>query len=482
VFESSHPFLLFDYFRVPYVVDSSVESATRGFAQLFGPGADPRRFLTWPRWGEMSRTRDRALVHVKLGDDATVVGQIMDDSEAMDRLGRGWEPTDALRVQDGTAVAHIWRSRDGGTFLPFDPDEAIRNLWSEAYQTDTRSATRALRQSAMRAYYRARPAMPRALQIRLRRMFSRLQARTSFPRWPLETGLHDLYDRLFEEAVRVARAPVPRIAAWPSGRRWALVLTHDVETATGYANIGMLREMEERNRYRSSWNLVPRRYDIDDEDVRVLLDRGHEVGVHGLYHDGRDLESERLLRERLPEIRAYADRWQAVGFRSPATHRSWDLMPLLGFEYDSSYPDTDPYEPESGGCCSWLPFMNDDLVELPITLPQDHTIFVVLRRASSVWLEKAERIRERGGMALLITHPDYMLGQARLKAYGDFLEAFRDDPTAWRALPRDVNTWWRRRAVSAIEPGNGEWKVVGPTAGDAVVELVEPRTPQAVYL
>ena len=51
------------------------------------------------------------------------------------------------------------------------------------------------------------------------------------------------------------------------------------------------------------------------------------------------------------------------------------MMPRLGFEYDSSYTDTDPYEPQPGGCCSYLPYFNESLVELPITLPQDHTVF-----------------------------------------------------------------------------------------------------------
>ena len=51
-------------------------------------------------------------------------------------------------------------------------------------------------------------------------------------------------------------------------------------------------------------------------------------------------------------MRAYAERWEAVGFRSPATHRDWELMPLLGVDYDSSSPDTDPFEPKSGGCCT----------------------------------------------------------------------------------------------------------------------------------
>ena len=223
----------------------------------------------------------------------------------------------------------------------------------------------------------------------------------------------------------IAEEPVPRLAPWPDGKRWALVLTHDVETALGYENIRVLRDVEHASGFRSSWNFVPLRYDVADAVVDDLWENGFEVGVHGLYHDGRDLESRSTLTDRLPSIREWRDRWHAVGFRSPATHRSWELMPLLPFDYDSSSPDTDPYEPRPGGCLSWLPFFNDDLVELPITLPQDHTLFVILGHVDEgVWVEKTAAIREQSGMALLITHPDYMLDEALVDAYRRYLRRF----------------------------------------------------------
>jgi hypothetical protein len=227
--------------------------------------------------------------------------------------------------------------------------------------------------------------------------------------------------------------------------------------------------------YRSSWNFVPMRYTVADELVGRLGEQGFEVGVHGLYHDGRDLESRAIFDERLPAIRQYAARWGAEGFRSPATHRAWELMPLLGLSYDSSYPDTDPFEPQAGGCCSLLPYFNEHLVELPITLPQDHTVFTILRREDeSLWLEKTSFIRERGGMSLLLTHPDYMLAQTRVEAYGRFLGTFAADSSAWRALPREVAAWWRRRAASRLERVDSGWRVVGPAATEASIRFAAP--------
>jgi hypothetical protein len=218
------------------------------------------------------------------------------------------------------------------------------------------------------------------------------------------------------------------------------------------------------------------RYRVEPDVVDELTARGFEVGVHGLYHDGRDLASAELLAERLPAMREHARAWGAVGFRSPATHRQWELMPMLGFDYDTSYPDTDPFEPQSGGCCTWLPYFNRDLVELPITLPQDHTLFAILRREDErAWVEKAAAIRDRGGMALIITHPDYMLERRFLDVYARFLAAFGDDPSLWRVLPRDVSAWWRRRAESRIVPAGDGWRVEGAAAAEATVALVHPR-------
>jgi peptidoglycan/xylan/chitin deacetylase (PgdA/CDA1 family) len=208
-----------------------------------------------------------------------------------------------------------------------------------------------------------------------------------------------------------------------------------------------MMERERRAGFRSSWNFVPERYAVSDERVRALVADGFEVGLHGLRHDGRDLESLATLQKRLPAMRSWAERWGAVGFRSPATQRGYDLIPVLGFDYDSSYPDTDPFEPQGGGCCSYLPFFNRDTVELPITLPQDHTLFELLQeRDIGVWRRKAEWLADHGGLITVLVHPDYALSDERLRHYDELLTFLRGLAGGWHALPRDVARWWRARA------------------------------------
>ena len=476
MFASSGPSLLFDYFRIPYRVED-VERPLAGVCARarFDQDRPDAPALYWPLPG----TGLLPAAEHRLGEIPLFAHVVPDARSAEWRtaLGGSWRATSAVQDAEGHGVASIWRDERGNVFLPFDPDEVMRMLWSEGYQDVDGSAGSGAKRLAMVAYYRVRPVLPRSVQIAMRRAFSRIQARTRFPRWPAETGLHDLYDLLLGLLASVAGEAVPTIAPWPAGKSWALVLTHDVETSVGYEHIHLLRDVELAAGCRSCWNLVPKRYTVADGVVAELKALGFEVGVHGLYHDGRDLESRAILEERLPEMRAWAERWGATGFRSPATHRRWEWMPLLGFDYDSSYPDTDPFEPQSGGCCTWLPFMNDALVELPITLPQDHTLFVILRRDETAWVEKADLVRSRGGMALLITHPDYMLERERVGSYRRFLLHMTADPGMWCALPSEVSGWWRRRAASQLERTDEGWRVAGPAAGEAAVALVEPSAP-----
>jgi hypothetical protein len=462
-----------DHFGVPYAIARDGDDPPE-LESLEPVAGGPR--LLWP--GEQLRRRPSVAMWIAGGDvKIPLFGRVLNDAQTRailpDRAGM-WYPMIPIVGGTGERSAAIWRADDGSVLLPFDPDEARLNLLSERYQEiaiDSRTASR--QRTARRVYYRSRSLMPRPLQIWLRRRYASVQARTRFPRWPVDTGLHDLMDLVFDLAQSLCSEPVPRIAPWPNGKSWALVLSHDVETSRGLEATAPVVELEKSLRMRSAWNLVPRRrYSVSTEQVRALIDDGFEVGVHGLYHDGRDLESKAMLRQRLPAMRAAAELWGSIGFRSPATLRDWHLMPELGFDHDSSYPDTDPFEPQAGGCCSWLPFFNQNMVELPMTLVQDHTLFKILcQRDERAWVEKTEFLRGRGGMALIDTHPDYLVDATIFDAYRRFLERYADDDTAWTALPSEVSAWWRRRADSGLQRSEAGWIVTGPAEREARVEF-----------
>ena len=488
MFLTSRPMQLLDHLRVPYEVDPGGGPDPR-LAHLtdhwgvLAPSQPSSPSLTWPVFpdGPAGTQGPTAGRRFRMGPLVLHARVLPDDllAAALASTGKGWERAQALCDDGGRPLGSVWRAPDGCILVPFDPDEVVTTFWSERYADVEGSSAGRLRSAAMSAYYGVRPLLPRRLQISMRRAYSRVQARTPFPRWPVEDSLHGFLDAVLGWAGSLAGRPVPWIAPWPAGRTWALVLTHDVETVEGVRRMPVLRGLEERRGFRSSWNFVPGRYRVDDALVAELQSAGYEVGLHGLYHDGRDLEPSEL-RRRLPEMRRYAERWGAAGFRSPATHRAWDTMRTLPFEYDSSSPDTDPYEPQPGGCCSWLPFFNGALVELPITLPQDHTLFVILRaRSGRAWIDKADQIRSRGGMALLITHPDYVDQGPIPAAYEQLLDHVAQDEQVWRALPAEVARWWRRRAATVLEPDGGSWRVAGPAEGEASISWAAPCAPGA---
>jgi peptidoglycan/xylan/chitin deacetylase (PgdA/CDA1 family) len=456
---------ILEAYRVPYGVVPAEDEVRSFRIEAAGTG----RVLAWPRLG----VADAPIRRFQLAGVFTI-GPLLTDSDARAGAPAGpWQAEDEVTAEDGSVLAHVHRNEAQSILLPFDPDACAETLLTERYVAGSHG--RSLVDFARWAYYRVRPVLPRALQLSLRRRFRAVQERADFPAWPAESALDDLHRLVLGLLGRITGADVPHIGPWPDGRAWALVLTHDVEHAAGYEFVRHVVQLEERLGYRSAWFFVPERdYRVDAELLDELRADGFEVGLHGLRHDGRDMESA-TFRRRLPAMRRYAKEWGAVGFRAPATHRSWELMPELGLDYDTSYSDVARYEPQAGGCCSIQPFFIDGLVELPITMPMDHTIFEILgEEDESRWLEKAQWLRERGGMALLLTHPDYLREPMRLRAYERFLELMATDPSCWRALPSEVCAWWRARAATKVTPAGDGWAAEGPAAGRAAIAYASP--------
>ncbi len=260
------------------------------------------------------------------------------------------------------------------------------------------------------------------------------------------------------------RRTVPKNwSGWPENKKFALVLTHDVEFKRGQDKCFDLATIESNLGFCSSFNFVPERYQVSEELRTWLVTEGFEVGVHGLHHDGKLFQSEEVFQERAIKINQYLNQWQAKGFRAPAMHHNLDwILRYLNVEYDLSTFDTDPFEPQSDGVGTIFPFLVADhgvhgqYVELPYTLPQDHGLFIILQEKNAdIWKRKLDWIVEKGGMALLNTHPDYLyFGKGKLgveefpvEHYAGFLEwvrtTYKDE--FWHALPGEVATFYREQ-------------------------------------
>jgi peptidoglycan/xylan/chitin deacetylase (PgdA/CDA1 family) len=358
---------------------------------------------------------------------------------------------ESFSAADGREL-HAVVTEAGDVSLPFDLDDAYRTYVTEAWRTSA-PASGALSSRQLAAYYRFKGLVPRSARVAARRLYQRRLELPEFPRWPLELGV----DRLlrFHAHCQLIQAGVdqaPFLWFWPDGHRAAMILTHDVESERGLRLALELADLEQDRGLRSSFNIVWRDYPIDHGAVRELHDRGFEVGIHGIHHD-RSLFSSRAEFERqLPMLRDGARALGASGFRSPATHRVIDWLPELPVDYDCTVPHSDPYEPQPGGCASLWPFMLGRIVELPYTMPQDHTLFSVLQHSGpDVWLAQARDIEQRHGLIQLLTHPDrgYLGDSDKRVLYVELLDALSERESLWKPLPRDAARWWRTREARA---------------------------------
>ena len=250
------------------------------------------------------------------------------------------------------------------------------------------------------SYYAVKPLLLRRLQIWLRTQVINQQRKAVADIWPI---------------LERAGEPPEDWAGWPQGKQFAFVSTHDVELDRGQQRCPTLAGLEKELGFRSSFNFVPERYQVSPQLRSYLQEEGFEVGVHGLNHDGRLFQTRAIFAERAPRIRKYLKEWGAVGFRSPSMHHNLDWIHELNLEYDLSTFDTDPFEPQPSGVETVFPFWvqgsngNAGYMELPYTLVQDFTAFILMREKSiDVWRTKLDWIAEKGGMALVNTHPDYM--------------------------------------------------------------------------
>lgn len=293
---------------------------------------------------------------------------------------------------------------------------------------------------SFRAFYKLRPLVPgtarRWVQSRRNRSLGAEE------NWYIPSQLQHAISQLDS----------PPGSIWPGQSDYALVLTHDVEELDGFNRILSLAEVEESLGLRSCWNIVPYKYRVDMGVIRELQARGHEVAVHGFNHDGRLFSSKKRFDRRAASINQVTDLWTAKGFRAPMVHRQLHWMQALHIAYDSSCFDIDPFQAMPGGVQNIWPFQVGRFVELPYTLPQDHTLLITLQeRTSRIWRHKLDFIRQNHGMALMLTHPDYLDNPERVGLYQEFLQHARSQGRPWHVLPGELADWFLQTQAPGCE-------------------------------
>jgi hypothetical protein len=428
----------------------------------------PEGYGTFRIAGELSADAG----YFRFGKDAVCYGR---SSEGALQKSADGDLYDALR--DLTV-------RDCGKVLPFDPTEVIDNLRYERYMNQNRS----LPNNVLRkAYYTFRPFMGMAFRKHLQRIYLNYCQDIAFPRWPLDRTVENIFEQIVRLSLESGRArQMPFVWFWPSGYSGCVILTHDIETAAGRDFCPQLIDMDAAYGMKSSFQVVPEeRYEVTPSFLDSLRARDREVNIHGLNHDGRLFEGRETFLRQVQHINRYAKEYGAAGFRSPVMYRNLEWYGDLEFSYDMSVPNCANLDPQRGGCCTVMPYFIGDILELPLTMIQDYSLFNILKQNSiELWKQQIDLVLEKHGLVSFNIHPDYILAEPCRKLYEEllaYLATVCADRNVWIALPKEVDQWWRQRRKMQVISKGKTFQVCGAYSERAVVAHAAVEGGRVVY-
>lgn len=366
-------------------------------------------------------------------------------------------------------VSPAVRAAAGRLSLPFDLGEVAASLREERYRKPHNGLLASLLDSAVvrNAYYGLRPVLPPGVRKHLQRLGFGRWDRIPFPGWPVDASVDVLMRQVL--AMVLAAQPgarLPFVWFWPEGAPACAMMTHDVEGQAGLAFCDRLMDIDDAAGVKSSFQIVPEeRSRLSQDLVRRFRDRGFEVNLHDLNHDGRLYQHRELFLERMARINAYAREFGCRGFRSGAMYRRQEWFDALAFDYDMSVPSVAHLEPQRGGCCTVMPYFVGHVLELPLTTAQDYHVFHLMGEYSTeLWQRQIGMILGVNGLISFIAHPDYLREHRAGAVYRQLLElvaGLRESRGVWVALPGDVERWWRLRHTMRVVPDDDGWRIEG---------------------
>jgi hypothetical protein len=368
--------------------------------------------------------------------------------------------------------------------LPFDPNEVIDNLRLERYPTSQLGDYENL---LKRVYYRLRPLTSRWLRKHIQRLRAVNWQRKQFPKWPVDTTVESVCESLLLLSLRASGVDrIPFIWFWPDGARSCVAMTHDVEAEAGREFCAQLMDIDDSYGIKASFQIVPEgRYVVSQEFLSRLRDRGNEVCVQDLNHDGRLFDKRGEFLRRVALINHYGREYSARGYRSAVLYRKPEWYKDLNFSYDMSFPNVSHLDPKRGGCCTVMPYFIGDVLEIPLTTIQDYTLFHILDEYSTdLWKKQIEMILAKNGLISFIVHPDYIVDSEAQSVYKDllaFLNELRGREALWFALPGEIDSWWRARSLMSVVERDGSWEIVGEGAERAVLAFAREVDGKLVY-
>lgn len=333
----------------------------------------------------------------------------------------------------------------------------------------------------------------------------------------LSPPLVDFYEDLLFRAVltgcREVGAPLIRKSYWPSGKEFAVCLTHDVDEFTKtyqwvtrplrlirrgdfsglnnqmrslsrklkghepywtFENIQqnekeqdvcstyfILNESGKKSLFRpDSWHLYGRSHSLQKprviELIKNLSQNGHEIGVHGStfsYNDPALLNREKKEIEDLLGRSVTGIRQHRLNLTIPDT---WEYQSESGFLYDTSLGYKAAYGTgfRWGTCFPFYPRGTAGmlpLLEIPLSLMD-----ITLQNVDNGWdvcNTAIEQVKSRGGVLTLLWHPA-VFNDLEYPELGDWywkiIQASKESD-AWITTAQEIYLWWQKREATAFE-------------------------------
>jgi hypothetical protein len=412
----------------------------------------------------------------RIAPDLTLYGRVSAGQTCRDSSGPLDDISAALRVEKNICV------------LPFDLDEVVENLRRERYD----GATTIVRRSAAKAfgrktYYAMRPFLPTSVRKHLQRVALRGWDRAHFPGWPIDQTVDRLFDRMMACVIRANSGQrVPFIWFWPDGYSSCATMTHDVETDAGRDFCGALMDLDDAFGIKASFQVVPEgRYEVSDEFLGTLRERGFEINVHDFNHDGDLFRDHQEFLRRVARINDYGRKFRSVGYRSGVLYRNLDWYEFFDYSYDMSVPNVGHLDPQRGGCCTTKPYFIGKILEIPVVATQDYTLFNILRQYSmDLWDQQIALVLKQNGLISFIVHPDYLLDKRARELYSTLLsrlDQLRAQSKMWIPLPGELNNWWRSRNEMLLVKEGSSWQIDGRDKHRASIAYASLDRDRVVY-
>jgi peptidoglycan/xylan/chitin deacetylase (PgdA/CDA1 family) len=275
--------------------------------------------------------------------------------------------------------------------------------------------------------------------------------------------------------VRAGRSLKPRV--WKNGGRCAVALSFDSDHETnelrdGGKSIGRLswgqyghrvgvpRILKVLDKYgvQASFYVPAVTALLYPDEQRQLVERGHEVGIHGWIHELNSTlpyEAERDLMLRSTDVLQKTTGTRPVGMRTP----SWDFSPHtlviardMELAYDSSlFADDDCYELLLDG-------ESTGVVELPVEWVRDDAVYFWMNRFAShrpytppsdvfdIFRRELDAAYQEGGLFQLTMHPHVIGYRSRIWILEEIIRHAQSLGDVWIATHAEVVEWAKANA------------------------------------